>query len=225
MDLLDFSIFSESSYSPLFRLSHLIRHILIIRLTHRPDSLPLYYLYHSSQWSKQRLYLLYGLQRIFKPPMPYPVILMVSTRTCTRLDSSLHSFSFHLSFRNRSELYAELSFFFSLFLILFRSLLNTSSFLQTLHFLLITSFSTSFSFSASITDVEGVGLQTEGVNFEAIWAMSSKFSQANQIKCNDIWRMLNTFGIESAMASIVTEVQGQSPLSCSLSYSLLFIDG
>jgi RNA polymerase Rpb1, domain 5 len=63
--------------------------------------------------------------------------------------------------------------------------------------------------SPSLSGVEGVALQTEGVNFEAIWAMSSKLVQANQIKCNDIWRMLTTFGIESARASIVTEVQGE----------------
>lgn len=109
--------------------SLLIIHTLIIRLTHHLDSLPLYYLYHSSQWSKQRLYLLYGLRRIFKPPMPYHVMLMVSTRTCTQLDSSLHSFPLHF-------------FFFESFKIICRAILLFFSLL----FSLILSYSLSLSF-------------------------------------------------------------------------------
>ena len=56
--------------------------------------------------------------------------------------------------------------------------------------------------------MEGFAVQTEGVNFEAIWALPSTLIQANEIKCNDIHRMLHTFGVEAARASIVTEVQG-----------------
>jgi DNA-directed RNA polymerase I subunit RPA1 len=54
----------------------------------------------------------------------------------------------------------------------------------------------------------GFAVQTEGVNFEAVWALPSKLIQANEIQCNDIWRMLKTFGVEAARASIVTEIQG-----------------
>ena len=137
-------------------------------------------------------------------------MLMVSTRTCTQLDRSLHSFPLYF-------------FFFESFKIICRAILLFFPFFSLLFFLILILFlsrSFSFSFAASITGVEGVGLQTEGVNFEAIWAMSSKLVQANQIKCNDIWRMLNTFGIESARASIVTEVQGKPLLLYSLSHSL-----
>ena len=59
-----------------------------------------------------------------------------------------------------------------------------------------------------LSGVEGFAVQTEGVNFEAVWALSSSLIQANEIKCNDIHRMLHTFGVEAARASIVTEVQG-----------------
>ena len=54
----------------------------------------------------------------------------------------------------------------------------------------------------------GFAVQTEGVNFEAVWALPGKLILANEILCNDIWRVLKTFGVEAARASIVTEFQG-----------------
>ena len=48
-----------------------------------------------------------------------------------------------------------------------------------------------------------------------VWALSSSLIQANEIKCNDIHRMLHTFGVEAARASIVTEVQGAYVRHCS----------
>lgn len=50
-------------------------------------------------------------------------------------------------------------------------------------------------------------MQTEGVNFEAIWALPDDLVQQNQIKCNDIWKVLHTYGVEAARSSIVIEVQ------------------
>jgi DNA-directed RNA polymerase I subunit RPA1 len=55
--------------------------------------------------------------------------------------------------------------------------------------------------------VEGFAVQTEGVNFEAIWALPEDLVQQNQIKCNDIWKVLHTYGVEAARSSIVMEVQ------------------
>ncbi len=58
-----------------------------------------------------------------------------------------------------------------------------------------------------ILGVEGFAVQTEGVNFEAIWALPEDLVQQNQIKCNDIWKVLHTYGVEAARSSIVMEVQ------------------
>jgi DNA-directed RNA polymerase I subunit RPA1 len=51
-------------------------------------------------------------------------------------------------------------------------------------------------------------IQTEGVNFEAAWELSEKLADVNNIKCNDIWRVLCTYGVEAARQSIVSEITG-----------------
>jgi DNA-directed RNA polymerase I subunit RPA1 len=52
-------------------------------------------------------------------------------------------------------------------------------------------------------------VQTEGVNFEAIWALCESHAiQVNNIKSNDIWKILQTFGVEAARQCIVSEISG-----------------
>lgn len=59
-------------------------------------------------------------------------------------------------------------------------------------------------------DVKGIGecqaVQTEGVNLEAIWSLSNSSIQLNDIKCNDIWQVLNVYGVEAARLNIVNEI-------------------
>ena len=60
-------------------------------------------------------------------------------------------------------------------------------------------------------DVQGedrIGIQTEGVNFEAAWAFEEGLVDVNEMKCNDIYRILNTYGVEAARRSIVSEITG-----------------
>lgn len=57
-------------------------------------------------------------------------------------------------------------------------------------------------------DDAGVAVQTEGVNFEAIWSLSENLIRMNEIKSNDIWRILQTYGVEAARLSIVNEITG-----------------
>jgi DNA-directed RNA polymerase I subunit RPA1 len=48
---------------------------------------------------------------------------------------------------------------------------------------------------------------TEGVNFEALWALREGLIKVNEIKSNDIWQLLCTYGVEAARQSIVTEIK------------------
>jgi RNA polymerase Rpb1, domain 5 len=59
-----------------------------------------------------------------------------------------------------------------------------------------------------VKGVEHCAVQTEGVNFEAIWALPEDLVLCNDIKCNDIYRLLCTYGVEAARQSIVSEVLG-----------------
>jgi DNA-directed RNA polymerase I subunit RPA1 len=57
-------------------------------------------------------------------------------------------------------------------------------------------------------DVDGdkrFAIQTEGVNFEAAWALEA-ITDTPSIKSNDIWKILCTYGVEAARHSIVTEI-------------------
>ena len=47
-----------------------------------------------------------------------------------------------------------------------------------------------------------------GVNFEAIWELPDTLIQHDQITSNDIWKLLQIYGVEAARCSIVSEVQG-----------------
>jgi DNA-directed RNA polymerase I subunit RPA1 len=51
-------------------------------------------------------------------------------------------------------------------------------------------------------------VQTEGVNFEAAWGLSEKLIDSSEIKCNDIFSILHTYGVEAARRSIVSEITG-----------------
>ncbi|RYH32418.1 hypothetical protein EON65_00540 [archaeon] len=53
----------------------------------------------------------------------------------------------------------------------------------------------------------GIAVQTEGVNFEAIWSLPDSLVNYNSIQCNDINAVLNYFGVEAARQCIVSEVQ------------------
>jgi DNA-directed RNA polymerase I subunit RPA1 len=48
---------------------------------------------------------------------------------------------------------------------------------------------------------------TEGVNFEALWAVPEGTIKHNEIKSNDIWQILCTYGVEAARHSIVAEIK------------------
>eukprot|EP00474_Spongospora_subterranea_P004105 CRZ04563.1 hypothetical protein [Spongospora subterranea] len=48
-------------------------------------------------------------------------------------------------------------------------------------------------------------VQTDGVNFHAIWAYAH-LVDVNQIKTNDIAAILQTYGVECARAAIVKEI-------------------
>ena len=59
-------------------------------------------------------------------------------------------------------------------------------------------------------DVDGekrFAIQTEGVNFEAAWALEN-IADTRSIKSNDIWKILCTYGVEAARHSIVSEIVG-----------------
>ena len=59
-------------------------------------------------------------------------------------------------------------------------------------------------------DIDGqkrFGIQTEGVNFEAAWNLDSIVDTTN-LRSNDIWQILCTYGVEAARQSIVAEILG-----------------
>ena len=49
-------------------------------------------------------------------------------------------------------------------------------------------------------------VQTEGVNFEAMWELSPEVIFHNAIQSNDIWQILCYYGVEAARESISNEV-------------------
>jgi DNA-directed RNA polymerase I subunit RPA1 len=48
-------------------------------------------------------------------------------------------------------------------------------------------------------------LQTEGVNFPTVW-MYQHLIDVNKIYSNDIWKILETYGVEAARTAIITEI-------------------
>lgn len=61
------------------------------------------------------------------------------------------------------------------------------------------------------SDVNGekrFAVQTEGVNFEAVWGLADVCTDCSQISCNDIWKILTYYGVEAARHSIVSEILG-----------------
>ena len=60
-------------------------------------------------------------------------------------------------------------------------------------------------------DVDGekrLAVQTEGVNFEAVWSMAEADVDYGHISSNDIWKILTTYGVEAARHCIVSEILG-----------------
>ena len=51
------------------------------------------------------------------------------------------------------------------------------------------------------------GVQTAGVNFEALWALPEGTVRLNAITSNDIHAILRTYGVEAARQSIVSEIK------------------
>ena len=49
-------------------------------------------------------------------------------------------------------------------------------------------------------------LQTEGVNFSTVW-LFQHLIDVNKIYSNDIWQILETYGVEAARTAIITEIQ------------------
>jgi DNA-directed RNA polymerase I subunit RPA1 len=64
-----------------------------------------------------------------------------------------------------------------------------------------------YSMDAKYSPAKVLGVSTEGVNFEAIWELPEHLINYNQILCNDIWKILQTYGVEAARISIVNEIQ------------------
>jgi DNA-directed RNA polymerase I subunit RPA1 len=56
--------------------------------------------------------------------------------------------------------------------------------------------------------IQTMAVVTEGVNFEAIWSLPPELIRHHEIKSNDIWNILSTYGIEAARQSIVGEING-----------------
>ncbi|XP_068641705.1 DNA-directed RNA polymerase I subunit 1 [Aristolochia californica] len=55
-------------------------------------------------------------------------------------------------------------------------------------------------------DPNNLALQSAGVNFEAFWKMQEDLD-INNIKTNDIHAVLNTYGVEAARATIISEIR------------------
>jgi DNA-directed RNA polymerase I subunit RPA1 len=49
-------------------------------------------------------------------------------------------------------------------------------------------------------------VQTEGVNFQAAWLLAEDTVDHKRIGSNDIWQVLQTYGVEAARQSIVLEI-------------------
>lgn len=49
-------------------------------------------------------------------------------------------------------------------------------------------------------------LQTEGVNFPVVW-MYQHMVDVNKVYSNDIWKILETYGVEAARTAIITEIE------------------
>ena len=54
----------------------------------------------------------------------------------------------------------------------------------------------------------GAGVMTEGVNFSAAWSLSEELCRHSDIRSNDINAILETYGVEAARESIVSEIKG-----------------
>ena len=64
-----------------------------------------------------------------------------------------------------------------------------------------------YSLQCDISGESRWGVQTEGVNFEAIWDLNNPLIEYNELKSNHIWEVLNVYGIEAGRYCIVSEIQ------------------
>ena len=62
--------------------------------------------------------------------------------------------------------------------------------------------------SCTVNGDKHAAVQTEGVNFNAIWELSPAIVLHNEIRSNDIYELLLTYGVEAARQSIVDEIKG-----------------
>ena len=65
-----------------------------------------------------------------------------------------------------------------------------------------------FAMEVKLNDENVAAVQTEGLNFEAIWNLAPEEVQHNHITSNDIHQMLQIYGVEAARQSIVSEIIG-----------------
>ncbi len=68
--------------------------------------------------------------------------------------------------------------------------------------------SNAYDTSCTINGEKHAAVQTEGVNFNAIWEISPATVLHNEIRSNDIYEILLTYGVEAARQSIVDEIKG-----------------
>ena len=66
--------------------------------------------------------------------------------------------------------------------------------------------SNAYALNCDVNGEDRSGIQTEGVNFEAAWAFEEGLLDFNEVKCNDVYRILHTYGVEAARRSIVSEI-------------------
>lgn len=68
--------------------------------------------------------------------------------------------------------------------------------------------SNAYDTSCTINGEKHAAVQTKGVNFNAVWEISPATVLHNEIRSNDIYEILLTYGVEAARQSIVDEIKG-----------------
>lgn len=64
----------------------------------------------------------------------------------------------------------------------------------------------SFVVEGGTSGVDGLCVQTDGVNFEEAWRMSNRVD-VNRVRTNDVQQVLNVYGIEAARATLIHEIR------------------
>ena len=71
-----------------------------------------------------------------------------------------------------------------------------------------TNISAAHAVETSVNGSDKPAVLMEGINFSALWQLSSSHVDHSQIKSNDIYHMLLSYGVEAARSSIVSEITG-----------------